>query len=151
MPIARAASEPAVPGAAGEWPQPNQVASWRARGCRFTRMSLSRRDAETQRSAQRRKRHGEREPRPSFARMHKAEPYATRQDEGLDRPGGLSYSSSSGWGGSSGPGITYWSVAQLARAMMRQRSLQNGKSGSPGATVFLQIGQVIIRRLRAKC
>src|ERR1035441_2075641 len=41
-------------------------------------------------------------------------------------------------------------VAQLPRSMMRQRSLQKGKSGSPGATAFLQIGQVIIRLRGAK-
>src|ERR1019366_4340560 len=63
---------------------------------------------------------------------------------------GLIFHSSSCGGGSSAPGITYLPVAQLPRSMMRQRSLQKGKSGSPGATDFLQMGQVIIRRLRAK-
>src|ERR1035438_4474765 len=64
--------------------------------------------------------------------------------------GCLMFHSSSCWGAISGPGITYLSVAQLPRSMRRQRSLQNGKSGLSRATAFLQIGQVIIRRLRAK-
>src|SRR5215475_2566772 len=56
------------------------------------------------------------------------------------------YSSSSSESGGSDAGdeITYFSEAQLPRSMSRQRSLQNGNSGSDGCTsTFLQIGHFI--------
>ena len=45
-----------------------------------------------------------------------------------------------------GEGIAYFPVAQLPKSMIRQRSLQKGNSGSPGATSFLQMGQFILAR-----
>ncbi len=40
-----------------------------------------------------------------------------------------------------GEEITYWPLAHLPRSMVRQRSLQKGKSGSVLLTDFLQMGQ----------
>src|SRR6185437_13604639 len=40
--------------------------------------------------------------------------------------------------------MTYFSVAQLARSRVRQRSLQNGMLGSSKGTLRWQIGQVIV-------
>ena len=48
-------------------------------------------------------------------------------------------SSSADW---SVPEMTYFSVAQLARSTVRQRSLQNGMLGSSKGTLRWQIGQV---------
>lgn len=39
-----------------------------------------------------------------------------------------------------GAEITYSPLAHLPKSMMRQRSLQNGKSGSVPFTTFLQMG-----------
>ena len=44
-----------------------------------------------------------------------------------------------------GDEITYPPLAHLPRSITRQRSLQNGNSGSEANTIFLQVGQ---RRLR---
>jgi hypothetical protein len=50
----------------------------------------------------------------------------------------------------SGDEITYSPLAHLPRSMSRQRSLQNGKSGSFARTAFLQMGQrSLMARLRA--
>jgi hypothetical protein len=63
------------------------------------------------------------------------------------------YSSSSSElpGGGAGDDTLYFSMAQFPRSIVRHRSLQNGKSGVPSVTSFLQIGQRIIPALMRRC
>jgi len=46
--------------------------------------------------------------------------------------------------GCTGVEITYFSLAQLPRSMILQRSLQKGKNWESGKTSFLQMGHFII-------
>jgi len=58
--------------------------------------------------------------------------------------------SSSAPPGDSGVEITYFPDAQFPRSIVRHRSLQNGNSGSPGATSFLHAGHFITARPAAR-
>src|SRR5580658_6963446 len=59
--------------------------------------------------------------------------------------------SPSGSSGMAGDEITYFSLAQLPRSMILQRSEQKGKNGSSAETSFLQIGHfIVLRRVSEK-
>jgi hypothetical protein len=47
-----------------------------------------------------------------------------------------------------GEEITYAPLAHFPKSMLRQRSLQKGKSGAPALTGFLQVGHEMLERLR---